>query len=515
MTSGFLAIVGRTADITLIVFILMQLALAFRVSQTVLLHLYHRSTGLERERIALARPLPAEDALPAVLVQIPTFNEGRLVRRVLDSVVSLDWPRDRLQIQLLDDSTDASAEIARATIAEFRFRGHDVTLIQRSHRAGFKAGALRAGLACSSQPFVAVFDADYVPSPDFLRRCLRPLLDDPHLAFVQARCDFLNARENRITHAQQVILESHFAVEQPARCWAGQFLPFNGTGGVWRRAAIEAAGGWHGDTLTEDLDLSYRAQMRGWRALYLVSVAVPGELPDSLASWGMQQCRWNKGFAQTTRTSPVDLAQPVALEAEIRCGAPSRWLHFRAVGAGYIDIMVDRRAAWHGELFLDSPARCARPAARIGGRARDGAAQQQFAAAARDRFPDPKLHDNVQAHVIHDPDAPLCRGVVNSQRDRRHTRPRVGLRANTKTGSSSLLIDLAAPVVRLCRACVGDGQAGSRTSVRVPVVLLSRRHGFAFQFRALVGAVVEPLDLQAVTRPIDPHRRRERTARLH
>jgi cellulose synthase/poly-beta-1,6-N-acetylglucosamine synthase-like glycosyltransferase len=301
MTSAFLAIVGRTADITLVVFILMQLALAFRVSQTVLLHLYHRRIGLERERIALTRPLPAEDELPAVLVQIPTFNEGRLVRRVLDSVVSLDWPRDRLQIQLLDDSTDASAEIAQATIAEFRLRGHDVALIQRAHRAGFKAGALRAGLACSSQPFVAVFDADYVPSPDFLRLCLRPLLDDPHLAFVQARCDFLNARENRVTHAQQVILESHFAVEQPTRCWAGQFLPFNGTGGVWRRAAIEAAGGWHGDTLTEDLDLSYRAQMRGWRALYLVSVAVPGELPDSLASWGMQQCRWNKGFAQTTR----------------------------------------------------------------------------------------------------------------------------------------------------------------------------------------------------------------------
>jgi cellulose synthase/poly-beta-1,6-N-acetylglucosamine synthase-like glycosyltransferase len=301
MTSAFLAIVGRTADITLVVFILMQLALAFRVSQTVLLHLYHRRVGLERERIALTRPLPAEDELPAVLVQIPTFNEGRLVRRVLDSVVSLDWPRDRLQIQLLDDSTDASAEIAQATIAEFRLRGHDVALIQRAHRAGFKAGALRAGLACSSQPFVAVFDADYVPSPDFLRLCLRPLLDDPHLAFVQARCDFLNARENRVTHAQQVILESHFAVEQPTRCWAGQFLPFNGTGGVWRRAAIEAAGGWHGDTLTEDLDLSYRAQMRGWRALYLVSVAVPGELPDSLASWGMQQCRWNKGFAQTTR----------------------------------------------------------------------------------------------------------------------------------------------------------------------------------------------------------------------
>ena len=266
MTSAFLGIIGRTADIALLGFLLMQLALAFRVSQTVLLHLYHRRTGLERERIALTRPLPADDELPAILVQIPTFNEGRLVRRVLDAAVSLDWPRDRLQIQLLDDSTDASAEIARATIAEFRLRGYDVNLIQRTHRAGFKAGALRAGLACSREPFVAVFDADYVPSPNFLRLCLRPLLDDPRLAFVQARCDFLNATENRVTHAQQVILESHFAVEQPTRCWAGQFLPFNGTGGVWRRAAIEAAGGWQADTLTEDLDLSYRAQMRGWRA---------------------------------------------------------------------------------------------------------------------------------------------------------------------------------------------------------------------------------------------------------
>ncbi|TMJ67986.1 MAG: glycosyltransferase [Alphaproteobacteria bacterium] len=301
MTWAFLGIIGRTVDVALVVFLLMQLALAFRVSQTVVLHLCYRRTGLERERLALTQPLPAEDELPAVLIQIPTFNEGHLVRRALDAAVSLDWPREQLQIQLLDDSTDASVEIARATVAEFRLRGHDVTLIQRSHRAGFKAGALSAGLACSSQPFVAVFDADYVPSADFLRLCLRPLLANPRLAFVQARCDFLNAKENRVTRAQQVILESHFAVEQPTRCWAGQILPFNGTCGVWRRAAIEAAGGWHGDTLTEDLDLSYRAQTRGWRALYLTSVAVPGELPISLASWGQQQCRWNKGYAETAR----------------------------------------------------------------------------------------------------------------------------------------------------------------------------------------------------------------------
>ena len=209
-TSAFLGIVGRTADITLIVVLLAQSALAFRVSQTVLLHLRYRRIGIEQERIALTQPLPAEDRLPAVLIQIPTFNEGHLVRRAVDAAVSLDWPREQLQIQLLDDSTDASAEIARTTVAEFSRRGHDVVLIQRSHRAGFKAGALTAGLACSSQPFVAVFDADYVPSSDFLRLCLRPLLGDPRLAFVQARCDFLNAGENRVTRAQQIILEKSF-----------------------------------------------------------------------------------------------------------------------------------------------------------------------------------------------------------------------------------------------------------------------------------------------------------------
>jgi cellulose synthase/poly-beta-1,6-N-acetylglucosamine synthase-like glycosyltransferase len=346
MTPAILGIVGRTADITMVVFLLMQLALAFRISQTVLLHLCYRRTGLERERLALTQPLPAEDELPAVLIQIPTFNEGRLVRRALDAAVSLDWPRDRLQIQLLDDSTDASAEIARTTVAEFRRRGHDVVLIQRSHRAGFKAGALSAGLICSSQPFVAVFDTDYVPSPDFLRLCLRPLLADPCLAFVQARCDFLNAGENRVTRAQQVILESHFAVEQPTRCWAGQILPFNGTCGIWRRAAIEAAGGWHGDTLTEDLDLSYRAQMKGWRALYLVSVAVPGELPNSLGSWGQQQCRWNKGYAETARKLLPSIwgsALPWGrkLEAALHLGGCAFGLLVAATGIlGGIDVLL-------------------------------------------------------------------------------------------------------------------------------------------------------------------------------
>ena len=303
------------------------------------------------------------------------------------------------------------------------------------------------------------------------------MLDDPHLAFVQARCDFLNARENRVTHAQQVILESHFAVEQPTRCWAGQFLPFNGTGGVWRRAAIEAAGGWHGDTLTEDLDLSYRAQMRGWRALYLVSVAVPGELPDSLASWGMQQCRWNKGFAQTTRKLlPSIWRSASAVEAETRCGAPSRWLRCSgrwSLATGilwWIDLLLGTfsyslvlpLAALGLLQGLAGALAMALLSSNLLRRSGVGSQTRGFMTTCR-------------LTSIYDPDAPICCGAVGSQRDRRHTRPHVGLRANTKTGSSSRLIDARGSGRAAGRACVRNGQAGSRTSVRVPVARSSRR----------------------------------------
>ena len=223
------------------------------------LHLRHKRDGLQREQEILAVPLLADAALPAVIVQIATFNEGMLIWRVLAAVTAFDWPRDRLRVQVLDDSTDESAEIARTAVRDFQRRGHNVALVQRSRRSGFKAGALKAGLACSSEPFIAIFDADYVPRSDFLRLTMRPLLADPNLAFVQARCDFLNGPDNRVTRAQQVMLDSHFGVEQAARSWAGQFLPFNGTCGVWRRSAIDAAGGWHGDTF----DRGSRPQLSG------------------------------------------------------------------------------------------------------------------------------------------------------------------------------------------------------------------------------------------------------------
>jgi cellulose synthase/poly-beta-1,6-N-acetylglucosamine synthase-like glycosyltransferase len=298
---SILGIIGRTADVVLVSVFVLQTLLGIRVLRTLAQHIRLRDDGMRRERTMLAWPLPPDAELPAVLVQIPTYNEGVLIRRVLNAVLALDWPRDRLAVQVLDDSTGESAELAREAVAACQADGHNVTLLHRTDRTGFKAGALKLGLAASDQPFVAMFDADYIPPPDFLRKCMRPLLAQPDLAFVQARCDYLNAAQNWVTRAQEIILDSHFAVEQPTRSWSGDFLPFNGTCGIWRREAIDAAGGWHGDTLTEDLDLSYRAELAGWRAVYLVSVAVPGELPEGFRVWIRQQLRWNKGFAQTAR----------------------------------------------------------------------------------------------------------------------------------------------------------------------------------------------------------------------
>jgi cellulose synthase/poly-beta-1,6-N-acetylglucosamine synthase-like glycosyltransferase len=262
-------------------------------------YLRSRPGALAAEARMLAQPLPLD--LPAVLVQLPTYNEGRLIARVAEAVAQLDWPAGRLHVQILDDSSDGSIAESEAAAETLRSGGISAEVMTRNHRAGFKAGALSEGLRRSCEPYIAIFDADYVPDSDFLRLCMRPLLNDPRIAFVQARCDYLNGDENAITGAQQRVLDAHFAVEQAARNWSGQLLPFNGTCGIWRRSAIDAAGGWQGDTLAEDLDLSYRAQLAGWRAAYLSGVAVRGELPRSLSVWRQQQFRWTKGFAEAGR----------------------------------------------------------------------------------------------------------------------------------------------------------------------------------------------------------------------
>lgn len=251
---------------------------------------------LPKRRMATAEP--SDTDLPKVLVQLPLFNEGELVERILSAIMALDWPRDRLQIQVLDDSIDGSLALSRSAVAALGNAGVEIELLHRVDRTAFKAGALAAGLARSDAPFVAIFDADFIPPPDFLRRTVGALIAQPDWAYVQTRWAHLNREENLLTRIQARLLDSHFGVEQEARWRLGLPIPFNGTCGVWRRAAIEDAGGWEGDTLTEDLDLSLRARLRGWRAGFIKDLTVPGVLPVSTRAWRVQQFRWTKGFVQ-------------------------------------------------------------------------------------------------------------------------------------------------------------------------------------------------------------------------
>jgi cellulose synthase/poly-beta-1,6-N-acetylglucosamine synthase-like glycosyltransferase len=255
-----------------------------------------RVKGLEREEELLATPLPPDPDLPHVVVQIPSFNEGPVLRRGVEAAAKLDWPRDKLHIQLLDDSTDETAELARTVASELRAKGFDVVALQRTDRSGFKGGALHEAMQQTPYNYFAVFDVDYVPPVDFLRNCMRVFVAEPKTAFVQARFDFLNPHENALTEMQMVTLDAHLGIEQATRYWAGHPLPFNGTCGIWQREAIEAGGGWKGDTVTEDLDLTYRGWVKGWRAVFLVGIAVPGELPADMKTWLRQQQRWQDGF---------------------------------------------------------------------------------------------------------------------------------------------------------------------------------------------------------------------------
>lgn len=253
----------------------------------------------QRRRPPLAAP-PLPAILPMVTVQLPIFNERFVAERLVDAAARLDWPADRLEIQLLDDSTDDTCEIVEGRVRHWRERGIRVSHVRRPHRKGFKAGALAAGLAAARGEFIAVFDADFTPAPDFLRQTM-PHFADPGVGMVQARWGFRNAEHSWLTGLQALLLGPHFAIEHQVRFSRGLFFNFNGTAGVWRRTAIEGAGGWQSDTVTEDLDLSYRAQLRGWRFVYLCHYSVPSELPVTLAAFRGQQQRWAKGSVQTAR----------------------------------------------------------------------------------------------------------------------------------------------------------------------------------------------------------------------
>lgn len=277
----------------MILYLICALLLAVYASSTILfLLIFWRC----RHRVLQT---PAVGEWPTVVVQLPIYNEHHVVKRLLEAVAALDYPYERLSVQLLDDSTDDTSQIAAECIAFLRETGLNIHHIRREERTGYKAGALAYGLSLTDAELVLVLDADFVPAPDFLRRTVPFLAADPKLGMVQTRWGHLNTFTNLLTWSQTLALDGHFVVEQTARSRAGLLMSFNGSGGVWRTDCIRTAGGWRDLTLTEDLDLSYRAQLKGWRFLYLPDVVVPAELPPQMAAYKQQQARWARGSTQT------------------------------------------------------------------------------------------------------------------------------------------------------------------------------------------------------------------------
>ncbi|TET35195.1 MAG: glycosyltransferase [Planctomycetota bacterium] len=237
--------------------------------------------------------------LPVVTTQLPVFNEKFCVERLIDCVTKFDWPMEKHEIQVLDDSTDDSVEVAARVVKKYRALGYDIHHICRDNREGYKAGALREGMDRCRGDYIAIFDADFMPEPDFLRQTVPYFTGDKKLALVQTRWGHANRTESLLTRAQSIGIDGHFIVEQSARAWNHLYLNFNGTGGIWRKEAIYDAGGWEDDTLTEDMDLSYRAQLAGWHMKYTFDVICPAEIPSDINGFKTQQHRWAKGSIQT------------------------------------------------------------------------------------------------------------------------------------------------------------------------------------------------------------------------
>ncbi len=251
-----------------------------------------------RDRMSSKTPGQRFETLPSVTVQLPMFNERRVASRIIEAACALDYPAEKLQIQVLDDSTDDSADVTRECCQRMASQGHDIEYRHRLERTGYKAGALADGFATATGELIAVFDADFVPPADFLQSTVHHFTD-LGIGMVQTRWGHLNRDQSMLTRVQAMLLDSHFVVEQTARARNGRWFNFNGTGGIWRRRCIDEAGGWQHDTLTEDTDLSYRAQLAGWKFEYLPDVVCPAEIPPTVSAFMGQQHRWNKGLTQT------------------------------------------------------------------------------------------------------------------------------------------------------------------------------------------------------------------------
>jgi cellulose synthase/poly-beta-1,6-N-acetylglucosamine synthase-like glycosyltransferase len=336
-------------------FIVLIILAAYGAHRYWLVYLYYKHKDKKT-----TEPAARFEDLPRVTVQLPIFNEQYVVDRLLDAVCRLEYPREKLDIQLLDDSTDETVEVARILVERYAALGHPVTYHHRDNREGYKAGALAEGLKTAKGEFVAIFDADFVPPADFLFKCIHHFTD-PRIGMVQTRWTHINRSYSFLTEVEAILLDGHFVLEHSGRARNGVFFNFNGTAGMWRRVAIDEAGGWQHDTLTEDTDLSYRAQLKGWKFLYLQDVECPAELPVEMTAFKTQQARWAKGLIQVAKkilpkVFASDVPRPVKVEAWYHLTANLSYPLMIVLSVLLLPAMVIRfYQGWFQMLYIDLP----------------------------------------------------------------------------------------------------------------------------------------------------------------
>jgi cellulose synthase/poly-beta-1,6-N-acetylglucosamine synthase-like glycosyltransferase len=344
---------GETLTLSAYFFVLIVLAI-YGWHRYYLVYLYMRHKDKEPKT---GLPL---DSLPAVTIQLPLYNEMYVADRLIDAVCHIDYPRQLLEIQVLDDSTDETRQIADSAVRRWAAEGVDIKYIHRTDRGGYKAGALEAGLKVARGEYVAIFDADFIPTPDFLIQ-LMPHFADPGVGMVQARWGHINEDYSLLTRIQAILLDGHFVLEHGGRHRGGRFFNFNGTAGIWRRTAIDDAGGWQHDTLTEDLDLSYRAQLKGWRFVFVPRVIAPAEVPVEMNAFKSQQHRWAKGSIQTCRK-----LLPTILRSNLPLGVKAEAFFHLTANFNYIlmcvlsvlifpSMVIRYNMGWYEMLLIDVP----------------------------------------------------------------------------------------------------------------------------------------------------------------
>ena len=344
-------------DLALLIpyFIVLILLAGYGVHRYILVYLYYK-----HRKNRTTEPAARFSDLPRVTVQLPIFNEQYVVERLLESVIKLDYPREKLDIQVLDDSTDETMDVARSLVERYAALGSAITYHHRSNRHGFKAGALAEGLKSAKGEFIAIFDADFIVPEDFLMRTVHHFTE-PNIGMVQTRWTHINRNYSFLTEVEAILLDGHFVLEHSGRARTGLFFNFNGTAGMWRRSAINEAGGWQHDTLTEDTDLSYRAQLKGWKFIYLQDVECPAELPVEMTAFKTQQARWAKGLIQTgKKILPRVLMSDAPLHTKIEA-----WYHLTAnisyplmimLSVLLLPAMIIRfYQGWFQMLYIDLP----------------------------------------------------------------------------------------------------------------------------------------------------------------